>query len=309
MHDLLAGKRVLVTGVSGQVGKALKTTLSGRCELVTSARQGADIDLDLTNIDQIKKAIDEVAPDIVINPAAYTQVDKAEDELELAKAINAKAPEVIADLCKKHSALLVHYSTDYVFSGESNKPYSEDEPTSPINVYGQTKLEGEQAIQSIDCDHLIFRTCWVYDADGQNFLNAILNRARTMAVLKVVNDQLGTPTWAGFIADITCKVLNQSLDNGAHCSGGNRIYNLKPEGMCSWYDFAAAIITYAKEREKLAVQELVPVSSDAFPTKAARPSWSVLDNKKLMDDFELTIQNWEKYTATCLMQKYFCFKD
>jgi dTDP-4-dehydrorhamnose reductase len=299
MDNQLAKKRILVTGVTGQVGRALSQQLKGRCELVTAARHGADINLDLSNFDQITSTINNIRPDIVINPAAYTQVDQAEDELELASIINGQAPGIIAEACKKIDATLIHYSTDYVFNGKANKPYKETDPTDPVNVYGETKLAGEKAIQAVDCGHLIFRTCWVYDAFGKNFPNAILNRAKTIETLKVVNDQIGTPTSAEFIADITQKALVQSLTNGIHSSRSNHIYNLRPDGECSWFDFAKEVIEYMKPRQQLVVNDILPVPSSAFPTKAARPSWSVLDNNKIKDDFSLEFEQWQGYIKSC----------
>lgn len=293
----LTSKRILVTGVNGQVGGALAKQLQGQCELITAARAGADIDLDLSNLDQIKDVINELKPDIIINPAAYTQVDQAEDEPEQARAINARAPEVLAELSKKHDALLIHYSTDYVFNGQGSEPCKEDDATDPINVYGQTKLEGEQAIQAIDCDHLIFRTCWVYDAHGKNFPNAILNRAKTMSTLKVVNDQIGTPTSADFITEVTLTAVEKNLQQAMAGSGRNRLYNLRPEGQCSWYDFAQEIVRIGRQHNELAVEEILAVPSSEFPTKAQRPNWSVLAIDKLKSDFQISPEHWAEYAA------------
>ena len=300
MGSTLQGKRVLVTGVKGQVGRALAEELAGKCELVTAARNGADLDFDLENLDQIRNAIADVKPDFVINPAAYTKVDQAEDEPELTRIINGKAPGVMAEACKAIDALLVHYSTDYVFPGDSTEPYTEEESTGPINMYGQTKLEGELAIQEVNCRHLIFRTCWIYDADGRNFVNAILGRARKMRQLKIVNDQLGTPTSAAFIARITQQALEVSINKGMAHDTGNRVYNLCPDGYCSWYDFACHIIDKAQEQGELAVREVLSVDSNEFPTKAKRPNWSVLANGKLIESFGLDVKNWAVYADQCL---------
>lgn len=299
MKDLTS-KRILVTGVSGQVGGALSQQLQGQCELITAARKGADIDLDVTKLDQIKAVITDLKPDIIINPAAYTQVDQAEDEPEQARAINARAPEVLAELSKKHDALLVHYSTDYVFNGQGSEPCKEDDDTDPINVYGQTKLEGEQAIQAIDCDHFIFRTCWVYDAHGKNFPNAILNRARTMETLKVVNDQIGTPTSADFIAEVTLAATEKNLQQAMAGTGRNRLYNLRPEGQCSWYEFAQEIVRIGRQHQQLAVQDILAVPSSEFPTKAQRPNWSVLAIEKLKTDFQISPEHWAAYAERTL---------
>ena len=197
----LANQKILVTGVNGQVGAALVKELTGNCELITANRTGvgADVAMDLTDLMQVEATILSLKPNIVINPAAYTQVDQAEDEPELAFLINGEAPGIMAKACKAIDALFIHYSTDYVFNGQSETPYTEDDPTDPINVYGASKLAGEQAIQAVNGEHLIFRTCWVYDEAGKNFPRTILDRARTMEALRVVNDQFGTPTSAEFM--------------------------------------------------------------------------------------------------------------
>ncbi len=302
----LANQRILVTGVNGQVGAALVAELKDKCELITANRtgEGADVAIDLSNLEQVESVIRRVKPSIVINPAAYTQVDQAEDKPERAFLINGQAPGVIARVCKSIDATLIHYSTDYVFNGRGDRPYTETDPEDPINVYGASKLAGEKAIQAVDCKHLIFRTCWVYDTDSANFPNAIIARARTMKTLKVVNDQMGTPTSANFIADISGKVLAQCVTGATVCERGNRIYNLRPDGECTWYDFSKLVIASAKQYEALAVNELLPVSSSEFPTRAKRPSWSVLDNNKLTSTFKLKLGPWQYHTEICFNQKY-----
>lgn len=190
-----------------------------------------------------------------------------------------------------------------VFNGQGSEPYKEENPTDPINTYGQSKLEGEQAIQTIDCDHPIFLTCWVYDAHGKNFPNAILNRARTMETLKVVNDQQGTHTSANCVATTTRQALG-CLNKGVESRGSNRIYHPQASGECSRYDFAQGMIDYAKTREALAVKELLAVADDEFPTKAARPLWSVLDNTKIKDHFGLSLEDWQHSAVACLAGKY-----
>ncbi|MEH6559621.1 MAG: dTDP-4-dehydrorhamnose reductase [Oceanicoccus sp.] len=304
--DSLASQKILVTGVNGQVGAALVNELKEKCELITANRtgEGADVTMDLSNLEQIEFVIRSVNPSIVINAAAYTQVDQAEDEPGLAFLINGQAPGIMAKVCKSIDATLIHYSTDYVFNGRGDKPYTETDPEDPINVYGASKLAGEKAIQAVDCRHLIFRTCWVYDADSSNFPNAIISRARTMKTLKVVNDQKGTPTSSNFIADISCRVIAQCMAQAMHCKRGNRVYNLRPYGECTWYDFAKEVIASAKRHEVLLVDELLPVSSSEFPTKAKRPIWSVLDNNKLARTFKLKLSPWQYHAEICLNQKY-----
>lgn len=191
VHPTQRQKRVLVTGINGQVGRALASELQGQCELITSTRagEGASIALDLQDHSGLKHALAELKPDIIISPAAYTAVDKAEQESEIAHAINGVAPGIMAEVSKQLGTTLIHYSTDYVFDGNSDEPYKESDATKPVNIYGASKLAGEQAIQAVDCQHLIFRVCWVYDAYGKNIPNAILARARQQEQLRVVNDQ------------------------------------------------------------------------------------------------------------------------
>lgn len=292
-------KRVLLTGVNGQVGRALKRELQGSCELITTSRtgDGADLSLDLADHSRLKVRLLELRPDIIINPAAYTAVDKAEDESEQAGVINAIAPGVMAQACKDMGALLIHYSTDYVFNGQSPRPYTEQDRVEPLNVYGETKLAGESAIEVANCNHLIFRACWVYDAEGRNFPNAILARAREMDELRVVNDQFGTPTSAAFIASITHGVLRQ-LD-AYDLDKGSRVFHLKPEGACSWFEFAKELVEIVGRDNSLKARNIEPVSSAEFPAKAKRPTFSVLDNSKLKAAFDLDIGRWEDYVEEC----------
>ncbi|WP_101758445.1 dTDP-4-dehydrorhamnose reductase [Oceanicoccus sp. KOV_DT_Chl] len=306
MNKSLAGQRVLITGVNGQVGRALRQEFGSHCELITASRdgQGADFKIDLENHAELAKIIIEVKPAIVINPAAYTQVDQAEDESELAFNVNSQAPGVMAEACKKIDAVLVHYSTDYVFSGRSNTPYIEKDKTDPLNVYGRSKREGEKSIQAIGCKHLIFRTCWVYDAHSRNFLNAIIEKARVTETLKVVEDQIGTPTSASFIADITWQVLKKYVESGVHTSGENSVFHLKPNGYCSWYDFAVAIIESARLKEPLAVKDIYPISSEALDLKAVRPFNSMLANELIKDIFDVSISDWKTYMNAVLLEKY-----
>ena len=291
----LLNKKILVTGVNGQVGRALNRQLQNKCQLVTTTRtgQGADVSLDLSDLKSIEKTLLDIKPDIVINPAAYTQVDKAEEEPELAHLINGDAPGVMAEACKKIGALIVHYSTDYVFNGQSKVPYKETDPTDPINVYGASKLAGEEAIRAVGLDHVIFRTCWVYDKEGQNFPNTILRLAREREVLKVVNDQFGTPTSADFIAEVTARILALNLKGGCEY----QLLNLRPRGDCSWYDFAGYLLEQAKQGEELCVKELMPVSSSEFVTKAARPKFSVLDLQRIGQVLGDEIADWQSVFA------------
>ena len=300
LNDTLKNKKILVTGVNGQVGRAVVEQLTGKCQLITAARDGADVVFDLGNFQQIRDVIAEIKPDIVINPAAYTKVDQAEDEPELAMRINGQAVGVIAESCKSIDALLIHYSTDYVFKGDGKEPYKEDDATDPVNVYGESKLAGEQAIQAVNCRHLIFRTCWVYDAHGRNFVNAILDRARKMEDLKVVNDQIGTPTSAFFIAETTYKLLISERLADFDLTSGNRVFNLRPDGECSWHEFAEFLVNLEGSKEALRVKNILAVDSSEFPTRAVRPNWSVLDNQKLKLSVDLRLSHWRECAEQCL---------
>jgi dTDP-4-dehydrorhamnose reductase len=295
MNDFMRQKRILVTGINGQVGGVLKSQLSDCCNLITASRTGqdADITLDLADHKQLLQTVMDIKPDIIINPAAYTKVDMAEEEPTEALNINGIAPGVLAEACKSINATLVHYSTDYVFNGKGAAPYGESDHTDPINVYGETKLAGEQAIQAVDCKHFIFRACWVYNRIGQNFPNAILNRAKTDEVLRVVNDQVGTPTSANFIVEMTLRMLSGLAERDNLASEGNRIYNLCPDEYCSWFDFASEVIKLRKGVDSLKVKEILPVDSDFFPTLVDRPNWSVLNNDKIKSTLGCEWSTWK----------------
>ncbi len=294
MNNPLQDRRVLVTGVNGQVGRALVAELAGQCELIKAARSGADVDFDLENFDQIRSVIAEVQPDIVLNPAAYTQVDQAEDEPERAMRINADAPGVLAEACKQTNALLVHYSTDYVFNGRASQPYKETDMPDPINTYGASKLAGERAISEIAGQHLILRTCWVYDALGKNFPNTILEKAKTTAELKVVDDQVGTPTSARLIADLSRRLVERAATEGLASFESDRLFHVTSGGACSWFEFASRIVELAAESGELQATSITPVKTGYFPTKAERPHWSVLDTDRLSGRLQCTLPGWEE---------------
>lgn len=298
----LQDRKILLTGVSGQVGGALSRLLAGQCQLITAGRQSADVHISLDDADSIIKGLEFAAPDIVINPAAYTQVDQAEDDSDAAYAVNAAAPGIIAEYCKKNTIPLIHFSTDYVFSGDAQSPYREDDPTGPVNTYGKTKLAGEHAIQASGAQHLILRTCWVYDRQGKNFLNAIMNRARSAGQLAVVNDQIGTPTSANFLAEQTLNILRQIHNQPELINDRSGIYHLCPDGHGSWFDFAQLIVDYMRQAEGLTLSQFDAVDSSKFPTKTKRPSWSVLDNTKVKTDFQLHFDHWSNTALRVLNQ-------
>ncbi|NET71870.1 MAG: dTDP-4-dehydrorhamnose reductase [Sphaerospermopsis sp. SIO1G2] len=283
--------KILLTGISGQVGWELQRTLMTVGDVISLGRNK----LDLSQPDTIRQTIRDIKPDLIVNPAAYTAVDKAESEIDLAMAINGVAPGIIAEEAKRLGAALIHYSTDYVFDGNRSIPYRENDLTNPQNVYGKTKLAGEEAIQSIGANYLIFRTSWVYGLRGKNFLLTMQRLAKEREEIKVVDDQIGSPTWSRMIAEITAQVVVQSLGNTeeflAEKSG---IYNLSPGGKTSWYGFAKAIFGDDFPNQERKLQRLIPITTLEYPTPASRPAFSLLDNQKLSDTFGLTIPAWDQ---------------
>ena len=287
----------LVLGANGQIGRALQTTLATKDAVTFWGRDEAD----LSDISRLKSSLDAMQPTAIINAAAYTAVDKAEEEAELAHRINAEAVEVLAGYAKNRDIPLVHYSTDYVFDGSGDRPRTEDAPTGPLSVYGESKLAGEQAITQSGCDHLIFRTSWVYDATGKNFLNTMLHLGAERESLNVVNDQIGAPSFAGHLAEATVTCLEKTIKADAFPSG---IYHLCNAGETSWHGFAEAIFELAKETGfELAIEQLSPIPTSAYPTPATRPLNSRLSMEKLQRVFDLAMPHWREGLADCMAQK------
>lgn len=282
--------RILLTGIGGQVGWELQRTLQPLGEVVACDRQR----LDLADPDRLRAAVREIQPALIVNPAAYTAVDKAESEPELAQTINDTAPGILAEEAKRLDALLIHYSTDYVFDGAKTTPYVEGDPTAPLGAYGRSKLAGEEAIRASGCRHLIFRTCWVYGARGHNFLRTMLRLARERDELRVVDDQHGAPTWSRMIAETTALAL-------ARHTGQQGIYHLAAADVTTWHGFATAIIAEASARGML--DRATPVrriTSADFPTPARRPANSRLDCSRLHADFGLQPPDWQTQLRLCL---------
>jgi dTDP-4-dehydrorhamnose reductase len=278
--------KILLTGKNGQVGWELLRTLAPLGEVLAFDHAA----LDLADPDRIARAVREARPQVIVNAAAYTAVDKAESEPALAQAINARAPGILADEAKKLGALLVHYSTDYVFDGAKQGPYTEDDAPNPLSVYGRTKLEGERAIRTSGCRHLIFSTSWIYGPRGKNFLLTILRLAKERDELRVVDDQIGAPTSSDMIADTTAHILlHQDRDPP------NGIYHLTASGQTSWFGFASAIVRGAGLGARV-----IPIPGADYPTPAKRPRNSVLDTSKLDRVFGLTLPRWEDGLATCM---------
>lgn len=277
--------KILLTGTTGQVGWELRRALMPLGEIIAPDRHA----LDLANPDSIRAMIRNVQPDVIVNPAAYTAVDKAESEPELAIAINSIAPEIMAEEALRLRAVMIHYSTDYVFDGQKTTPYTEQDPTNPLGVYGKTKLAGEQAIQAVGGAHLILRTSWVYSRMGKNFLLTMLRLARERQELKVVSDQIGAPTWSRSIAEITAAIMFADLDRWQDFNG---IYHLSASGKTNWYEFAKEILANDPDRSKQIIDRLIPITTAEYPTPAQRPAYSLLDCSKLIDRFQLHIPDW-----------------
>jgi dTDP-4-dehydrorhamnose reductase len=278
--------RILILGQQGQVAWELQRTMPLLGQTTVLGSQA----LDLTNPAKIRDTIQTLRPQIVINAAAYTAVDKAETDQEVAKAINQTAPQILAEETAKLGALLVHYSTDYVFDGTKTGTYVETDSTNPLGVYGATKLAGEQAIQAVGGDHLIFRTTWVYGMRGKNFLLTILRLAADKPELKIVSDQIGAPTWSRSIAEATAQVVCQWPHQP-----NSGLYHLSAAGVTSWHGFANKIVELSKKIDPdraLAVQEILPIPATEYPTPAARPANSQLDSSKLQQTFGVQLNDW-----------------
>lgn len=300
--------KILLLGANGQVGFELARSLASLGELHAATRDGnAPDDLpmrcvaaDLANPATLASALASVAPDIVVNAAAYTAVDRAEDEENFADRINHHALTVLGAWAAREDKLVVHYSTDYVFDGQATRPYREGDPTHPLGVYGRTKLAGENALRESGCRYLIFRTAWVYASRGRNFLHTMLRLGREHGAVRVVNDQRGAPTTARLIADVTANVLARIIQ-GAQSELGT--YHLVASAECTWFEFAQAIFTSARAAglidRHIAVE---PIATADFPTKARRPEYSVLDTSKLRETFKLHLPSWRDGLDTVIAE-------
>lgn len=299
--------RILLIGGSGQVGFELLRSLADAGQIMAEGRD----ELDLADADSIRRTVRRFAPDLIVNAAAYTAVDQAESEAELALAINGVAPGILAEEAKRARAALIHYSTDYVFDGTKGAPYTEDDEPRPINAYGRSKLEGERAIQAVDVPHLILRTSWVYGMRSKNFLLTILRLARERDELSIVDDQVGAPTWSRAITEATSAIL-KSLGYGEPgfseaCKERSGIYHASAAGQTSWHGFAAAILAHAASAQRgesayalERVPVLKPIATEEYPLPAARPRYSVLSNGKLQRTFGVAMPDWKTSFAECM---------
>jgi len=284
---------VLVFGGNGQVGQELLRALAVLGPVVATTRSGkladgSDCEIaDFNAPESLPALLDRLQPSAVVNAAAYTAVDRAEQEPEAAFRANAQAPAVIAQWCARHGVPMVHYSTDYVFKGDGAVPYGEDDTTEPLGVYGSSKRDGEDAVRAAGGRHLIFRTAWVYASHGGNFLRTMLRVGAERDELQVVADQVGTPTPAALIADVTAQVLQ-------HPGQLSGTWHLTASGQTSWHGFAEAIFAEAVAAGVLTkAPQVQAISSDQYPTPAKRPAWSVLDNRKLQQDFGIVLPTWQ----------------
>ena len=281
--------KILLLGKNGQVGWELQRTLAPLGEIIAIDQE----ELDLVDSQAIRKAVRNVRPDLIVNAAAYTAVDKAEEEAELAMAINGTAPGILAEEAGHCQATLIHYSTDYVFDGTKEIPYTEEDRPNPINIYGKSKLEGDKLIQETGIPYFIFRTSWVYGLRGGNFLLTILRLAREREEISIVDDQHGAPTWSRMIAEITALVIFRGMkDIGAYMAENEGVYNLTASGQATWHLFAAKILHLAEERA-MKCRNIRAIKSSDYLTPAKRPSYSVLDNQKLYKQFGLKQPSWE----------------
>ena len=306
---------ILLTGKNGQIGAELLRFLPQVGEVVALDREH----LDLSKPDDISRTIREVQPQIIVNAAAYTAVDKAETDEAMAQAVNGEAPGLMAKEAKKIGAALVHYSTDYVFDGSKKLPYDETDAANPINVYGKTKFAGEQAIRRSGVPHLIFRTAWVYATRGRNFLLTILRLATEREELRIVNDQIGAPTCASDVAAATAKILTRMLgrNDGAFVfSEVSGTYHLSAAGQTTWYEFAENILEKAEVNShsmdwlaaatrgrQLIAHRVIPISTDEFGSLTPRPAYSILSNSRLNQTFRLALPDWHSQLQRCFVSE------
>lgn len=280
---------ILVTGANGQLGNEMRIVAKNSADnyIFTDVAE-----LDITNAAAVEKIVKDNDVNVIVNCAAYTNVDKAEDDREFAEILNAKAAENLAVAIKKNNGLLVHVSTDYVFGGtKNNTPCKEDEPANPTGVYGVTKLHGEQAIMATGCHYIIIRTAWLYSEFGKNFLKTMLNLTATKPQLKVVFDQVGSPTYA---YDLALAIFD-IVENRKY-EGNDGIYHFSNEGVCSWFDFTKMIAEYAGNTQC----DIQPCHSDEFPSKVVRPSYSVLDKTKIKATFGTVVPYWTDSLKVCM---------
>lgn len=296
----MAEHRILVLGRGGQIGWELQRTLMPIGSVIAYGHN----EIDLANAASLQRVIQEVKPQVIVNAAAYTAVDRAEQEPEQAHAVNAMAPGVLAEEAKRLHALLVHFSTDYVYDGSKGAPYVETDATGPLGVYGQTKLEGERAIEEVGGAYIILRTSWVYGSRGKNFLLTMLRLARERDILRVVSDQIGCPTWSRWAAEMTAQIVGRVIEQGGEDGRYTGVYHLSGGGSTSWHGFASAIVDLASRWPGFALRarSVEPISTAEYPTPAMRPQDTRLSTDKIRDTFGLAITPWERQLELCMAE-------
>lgn len=293
---------ILVTGANGQLGNEMRLVSAGSADryIFTDVVEMPGLEtviLDITDLDAVKTIVKDNDVKVIVNCAAYTNVDKAEDDVDFCALLNAKAPENLAVAAKEADALLVHVSTDYVFGGDPyNTPCTEDQKGTPTGVYGLTKLQGEQAIQASGCDHVIIRTAWLYSEFGKNFVKTMLNLTATKPQLNVVFDQTGTPTYALDLAEAIAVVIADYAASESETYANTGVYHYSNEGVCSWFDFTRMISEYAGNKDC----DIQPCHSDEFPSKVKRPAYSVLDKTKIKKTFGIKVPYWTDSLKKCI---------
>lgn len=281
---------ILLFGKTGQVGWELQRALAPLGKVIALDVHTQEYCGDFSNPEGVAETVRRIKPDVIVNAAAHTAVDKAESERDFAQLLNATSVEAIAKEAAAIGALLVHYSTDYVFPGDGITPWSEDDATGPLNTYGETKLAGEVAVQKYCPKHLIFRTSWVYAGKGNNFAKTMLRLAKDREELSIINDQFGAPTGAELLADCTAHAIRTALSK-PEVAG---LYHLVASGSTTWFDYANLVFAEAQNNDfKLALKKTLPVATSAYPTPARRPNNSRLDNRKFQDTFNLTLPSWD----------------
>ena len=293
--------KILLLGANGQLGWELQRSLAPLGQMKTCGRHT----LDIGNFESLRTCTRDYRPEIIVNAAAYTAVDKAESERDKAYRINAEAVAVLAEEAKELNACLIHFSTDYVFDGKKLNAYLETDKTNPQSVYGKTKLQGEEAIKESECNHLIFRTSWIYAARGVNFAKTIIRLAKEQDELKVVNDQFGVPASAELVADVTALCLNQIAKEKILIPNVNGTYHLTPSGKTSWHGFAQFVIAEAYragETFRLTPEKVLPISTSEYPMPVKRPSNSQLDTQKLRDTFNLYLPPWQTHVKRLITE-------
>lgn len=294
---------LLILGREGQVGWELERCVVSLGKVIAVGLHTAPLSVNLADKAAVRDLVRSVKPDWILNAAAYTAVDRAESEPDLAFSVNGEAPGVLAEEARRGGAVLVHYSTDYVFDGTANRPYVETDQTNPLNVYGQTKLAGERAIQAVGGRYLIFRTTWIYGRRGHNFLRAIQRLARERDELRIVADQIGAPTWSRFLAQTSAHVVAVLARNRDRIDEVAGLYHLTNVGQTSWHGFAEAIVANMRECQALGAKRVLPIATEDYPTPARRPKYSILDNTKAEQTFGIFRPTWEQALALCLAQQ------